>query len=183
VDPADAEADPVGAQAIGQRQQPHLAASGCGETVQLEAVVKALDDRFLRTRFRQRGVQVSLEVVDGLEAEDPTLTARVGGLEHGGEADGLGGRMRPVEIAHRREPGLRHPALGEATPHCDLVGHHVCRLGADPRQPERLGHRGHDRDSSVGRDRDHAGSAVTATERDQCLDVTDVVGLRDVRFA
>ena len=55
------------------------------------------------------------------------MTARVGGLDHRRSRRSGRPHAPPVEIAHRREPRLRYPALGEATPHCDLVGHHVRR--------------------------------------------------------
>ena len=107
-------------------------------------------------RRRERLVQVRLDVVERLDAEDAALPARVGRLEHRREADLVGRAPALGDRAQRREARLRHADLGEPAAHRHLVRHQVRGLGADPGQPARLGDRRDHRHGAVGRDRQHA---------------------------
>jgi len=180
VDPADAEADPGRAQAIRQRQRRHVAAARDRESVQLDPLVVALDDRLLGRRFGQRRVQMSLEIVDRVEPEDAALTAGVRGLQHSREADGLDGRVRLVQRARGRVPRLRHARVGKALPHRDLVGHQVSCLGADPRQPERLRDRGDHRHRAVSGDGENAVDRMTPPHLGDRCDVHEVDDLEEI---
>ena len=122
-------------------------------------------------RLGERRVEVRVEVVLRLEPEDAALAARVGGLQHRGEADRLaGGTARSASAAHGREPRLRHARVGERAPHRDLVRHPVRRLRADPGQAERArrprrrpARRGRPTRSARRRPRAAAPTSVTAS--------------------
>ena len=101
-------------------------------------------------------MQVRLEVVERVELENAALAARVGGLEHRGQPGGLERARRSLQPAQRRERRLRDAALREHAPHRHLVRHQVRGLGADPRQAERLGDGGDDRDRAIGGHGQHA---------------------------
>src|SRR5205807_893531 len=72
-----------------------------------------LDDRLAARRLGERRVQVRVQVVDGLEPEQPALPARVGRLQHRRDADGLDRRSSLEQRAHAGERGLRDAVLGE----------------------------------------------------------------------
>ena len=174
VDPADAEADPRRTQPVGQRQRPRLAVAGDHDPVHLGPLDVLLEDRLLRRRRRERLVQVRVDVVDRLDEEDPALAAGVGRLQHRREADLVGGAMALRQRAHRSEPRLRHARLGERAPHRDLVRHQVRGRRPDPRQPARLGDRGHDGHRAVGRHRQHAVERLALDGLEHRLDVREV---------
>ena len=181
VDPADAEADPGRPQPVGERQRERLAAARDHDPVQLEPVVEALDDRLVGRRLGERGVHVPVELVLRLDVEDPALAAGVGGLQHRRDADGVERRPRALHVARAGEARLRHARVGERAPHRDLVRHQVRRLGADPRQPERLGDRRHDRHGAIGGDREDAVDGMAPPDLGDRGDVREVDGLADVR--
>ena len=174
MDPAHAEADPGRSQAVGERQRQRLAAACDHDPVQLEAVVEALDDRLAARRLGERGVQVRVEVLARGDEEDPALAARVGRLQDGRHADRVEGGARAQEVARGGEARLRHARVGERAAHRDLVRHQVRRVGADPRQAERLRDGGDHRHGTVGRDRQDAVDGVTAADLGDRLDVGEV---------
>ena len=128
----------------------------------------------------QRDVEVRVEVVHRLEPEDAALPARVGRLQHGGEADGLRRGQRLAQVARGREARLRHSRLGEPAPHRDLVRHQVRGVVADSRQAERLRDGGDDGHGAVGRDGEDAVHGVAAADLDHALDVLEVDRLAGV---
>ena len=119
-------------------------------------------------------MQVRLDVADRLDDEDPALPARVGRLQHRGEADLLGRAIALREDPKRREPRLGNAVLGEPPPHRHLVRHQVRRLGADPRKPARLRDRRDDRHRPVGRHRQHAVELDVGDRRQHRLDIGEV---------
>ena len=158
VDPADAEADARRAQPVGERQRDRLAAARDHDPVHLGARRRTpRGSPRPSATIDERLVQVRLDVVERLDAEDAALPARVGGLQHRRERRprrARGAARDSVRSAAKR--GCGTPGVGEPAPHRDLVRHQVRRLDADPGQAERLGDRGDDRDGAVGRDRQHA---------------------------
>ena len=98
---------------VGERHDRRLAVAHDEQRVHLEPRVERLEDRLLVERLRQRRVQVQLEIVLGLEQEEPALPGRVGRLQHRREADPLRRDARLVQRAHRRELRLRHAVLRE----------------------------------------------------------------------
>ena len=180
MDPADAEADAGRAQPVGQGHDLRLAAAGDHDPVHLDPLDEALEDAFLLHRLRQRCVQVRIEIVRGVDAEDPALAARVGRLQDGGQADGAQCAAPFGERAHRSEGRLRHPVVGEDPPHHDLVPHAAGDFGADRRQPEPLRHRSDDRDRAIGGDRQGAVDVVAAGDVCDSVDVGEVDRLGDV---
>ena len=125
-------------------------------------------------------MQVRVDLVERLDAEDAALAARVGRLQHRREAD-LVRRAAPLrDRADGGEARLRHAGLGEPAPHRDLVRHQVRRLDADPRQPASLRDRGDDRDGAVGADRQHAVELEPLRRLQHRCDVREVDDLRDV---
>ena len=135
VDPADAEPDAGRAQAVRERQGDRLAAAREHDPVHLHPLDELLEDRLAARRRGERLVQVRVDVVDRLDAEDTALAARVGGLEHRREADLVGRAAALRERAHRGEPGLRHAGVGEPRAHRDLVRHQVRGLVPIPGSP------------------------------------------------
>ena len=172
--PPDAEADSRRAQPVRQRQQLDLSVARDRETVQLEPVVERLDNCLAAAGLRQRGVEVRVEIVRRIEPEDAALPARVGGLEHRGQAGRLQCRVLLAQPAQSCERRLRNAALREQAPHRDLVRHQVSGLRADPRQAERLGHSGDDRDRAVRGHGQHAVDFVPASGVGDGLDVGEV---------
>ena len=87
MDPADAEADAGRSQPVGEGEHERLAAA-LTTTIPFSSrpVLEALDDRLVRRRLGERGVEAALEVAARLEPEDAALATRVGGLEHRREA-------------------------------------------------------------------------------------------------
>ena len=180
VDPADTEADARRAEAVGERDDDGLAITHDHDAVQLEPFVKALEHDLAARGFGERGMQVRLEVLDRVEAEDAALPARVGGLQDGWEADGLRGRRG---VAHRTRGGvlrLRHALFGEAPPHVDLVRHRVGDVGADSRQAERIRDCGDDRHGAVGGHRQRAVDSVPPSDLDHVVHILEVHDLADV---
>ena len=96
VDPADAEADARRAQPVGERDAAARSPSRA-ITIPFISVPSANASTIASPvgRLGERRVQVRVEVVGGLEAEDAALAARVGRLEHRREADRLERGARP----------------------------------------------------------------------------------------
>ena len=180
VDPADPEPDAVGAQAVGEQQRIRLPAARDHQPVQLEAVGEFLEDRLAGRRFRQRRVEVTLEVGERAQQEEAALASRVGRLQHGRKADRVGGCSGLAPDTDRRELRLRHPALGEAAAHRHLVRHQVRGLAADPGQAELLRDRRDDGHGAVGRDGQRPVDAVPPGDVDHRVDVDEVDHLRRV---
>ena len=180
VDPADAEPDAVGAQPVGEQQRIRLPAARDHQPVQLEAVGEFLEDRLAGRRFRQRRVEVPLEVAERTQEEEAALASRVGRLQHGRKADRLGGCSGLAPDTDRRELRLRHPALGEAAAHRHLVRHQVRRLAADPGEAELVGDRGDDGHGPVGRDGQRPVHPLPPGDVDHGVDVDEVDHLRRV---
>ena len=121
MDPPDAEADARRPQPVGERQRDRLAAARDHDPVHLHALDELLEDRLAGRRRRERLVQVCVDVVDRLDAEDAALAARVGGLQHGGEPDLVGGaaplrercgpRRSAAAARRRRRAGARIATL------------------------------------------------------------------------
>ena len=126
------------------------------DAVQLERVVEALDDRLPLRRLGERRVEVRVEVVLRGEPEDAALAARVGGLQHGREADRLAGRTCAREVARGGEARLRHAGVGERAPHRDLVRHPVRRLRCRSPAGRAARRRRRRRDGAVGGHGEHA---------------------------
>ena len=138
MDPADAEADAGWAQPVGERQHDRLAAARDHDPVHLGAVDELLEDRLPGRGRGERLVQVRLDVVERLDAEDAALTARVGRLEHGREADLLDGAMalRPACAARRSAAAARPPRrAGAASRPCASSGARSRRRSRAARAP------------------------------------------------
>ena len=181
VDPADAEADPGWTHPVGQGEQDLLAVACDDDAVHLGAVDELFEDRLAGHRGGERLVQVAIDVVERVDAEDAALAARVRRLQHGGKPDFGAGTSRLRQRPHRREAGLRNAGVGKPPAHRDLVRHQVRGLDADPGQAARLGDRGDDRDRTVGAHREHAVDLQPRGLLQHLLDVCEVDDLRDVR--
>ena len=180
MDPADAEADSRRPQPVRQGQDVGLAAAREHESVQLQPLVEALDDRLLGLRLGEGDVEVREEVVLGLDQEDPALAARVGRLQHRRQADVPQGRARLVHRPERGEARLRHACVGEPASHRDLVRHQVRHVGADRGQPEPLGDGRDHGHGPVGAHRQGAVDFVALSHFLHGLDVGEVHDLGDV---
>jgi hypothetical protein len=144
------------------------------------SLVEALEHDLAAGGLGECDVEVRLEVVDRLEAEDAALPTRVGGLQHCREANGL---RRCCGVAHRARGGelrLRHALFGEAPAHRDLVRHRVCDVCADARQPECLCDRGDDRHGPVCRHGERAVDAVPPGNLDDAVHVLEIDDLADI---
>ena len=181
MDPADAEADAGRPEPVGERQQRDVASARDRDAVHLRALDEALEDRLAGRGLGERRVEVRLQVARVVDPEDPTLSARVDRLEHGGEPDRVDRGSSLGEAPDRRERRLRDPLLGERPPHRDLVRHAVRDVGADRREAEALGDRRDDRDGAVRRDRQRAVDGVPSRDLLDRVDVGEVDDLRDVR--
>ena len=164
VDPADAEADAGWAEPVGQSEREGLATAGDDDSVQLEAVVEALDDRLLGRRFGERGMHVRVELVLRLDVEDAALAAGVGRLQHRRHTDHVESGPSAQHVAGAGEAGLRHARVGERAPHRDLVRHQMSGLDPDPGQAQCLRDCGDDRHGSVGRDGQHTVDGVASRD-------------------
>ena len=131
-------------------------------------------------RLPERLVEAGVEFVRRFELANPSLTARVGGLDHAGKADSSRGCLGFLERARRPEAWLRHARLLEPPSHVDLVGQHARGFGADAPQSEILGNGCHCWHGSVGRDREHAVRADTACGLDRDRNFAEVDRLEDV---
>ena len=157
VDPADAEADPRRPQPVGQRQRPRLAVAGDHDPVHLGALDELLEDRLLRRRRRRapRAGAPRCRPTDSTR-KIPRCPPESAGFSTAGKPTSSAARWRSDSVRSAANRGCGTPASASAPPHRDLVRHQVRRLGADPRQPARLGDRRHDRHGAVGRHRQHA---------------------------
>ena len=77
--------------------------------------------------------------------------------------------------------GCGTPASANTRAHLELVRHPLRRLEADPRELERFGDGGDDRDCAVGGDGEHAVDLVAAADLDHARNVGEVDELADVR--
>ena len=117
----DPEARVLRAQAVGKRHEPRCPAACDDDRVHLGAFDEALEHRFLRAGLREGSMEVRFEVAGLVDAEEPPLSFRVSRFEHRGQADSVD-RCAPLgEVAHRGEPRLRQPLLGEGAAHRELV--------------------------------------------------------------
>ena len=124
--------------------------------------------------------EIAFELLPRVDPEDGALAARVGRLEHGGEADRLERRVDVVRGAKCAYAGCGSRRLGECVPHRALVRDEMSRLRADPREPELLRDGCDDGYGAVGGDREHAVDAVAPRDLDHVVDVGEVDDLGDV---
>ena len=150
------------------------------KTVELQAVVIALDDRFLCRRLSERRVKVRFELVVIPQKEQTALSTRVRRFEDGRQTDRLEGGLRFVKRPNRSKLRLRDTQLGELAAHRDLVRHQVGGLAPDPGQAEVFGNRGDDRNGAIGGDRENAVDRVTPSNLCDRRHVSEVDDLRDV---
>ena len=141
-----------------------------------------LEDRLAGRRRDERLVQVTVDVVERLDAEHAALPAAVRRLQHRREPTSSPARRVSDSVRTAAKRGCGTPASASAPPHRDLVRHQVRRLGPDPRQAARLGDRRDDRHRAVGRYRQHAVDPQPRGRLQHRLDVGEVDDLRDVRL-
>ena len=153
---------------------------GDHDPVHLDPLDELLEDRLPPPRLGERRMQVRLEVVPRVDAEDAALPARVGRLEHGRHADvSTASTHRGCRAPPRSAVAARR--LRRGAPHPDLVRHQMGGLRADPRQAERLRHRCDDRHGAIGRHGERAVDPVRSATSMHRVDVREVDRLGDVR--
>ena len=136
--------------------------------------MEAFDDRLLRRRLGESGMDVRVELVVRPDEEDPSLAAGVGRLQHSRHPDRVEGGPRTQHVAGAGKARLRHAGVGERAPHRDLVRHQVGGLGPNPGRAKRLRDGGDDGHSPVRRDGQHAVDAVAASDVGDCGDIGEV---------
>ncbi len=180
MNPADAESDARWPESIRQRHNLGRTPARDHDPVHLRPLDETLEDALLLGGFRQRCMEVAVEIVFALDPEDASLAARVGRLQDTGEANGLERAPALDERADGGERRLRHAFLGKSATHDNLVPHPVRNRRADRRQAEAFGHRGDDRNRAIGRDGQRAVDAVASRYLRHRIDVREVDGLPDV---
>ena len=181
MDPAHAEADAGRPEPVGERHEPRLAAARDDDPVHLRPFDEPLQDRLPGRRLGQRRVEVRFEVSRRVDAEDPSLPARVDRLQDRRQADRVDRRASLREAPHGRERRLGDALLGEDPAHRDLVGHPVGHVAADGGESETLGDRGDDGHRPVGRHGQRAGDAVPPRDVLDGVHVREIDDLRYVR--
>ena len=161
----DAEGRQRRGQAIGHRERIEVAAGREGVDGHLDARNVLLDEQRRRARRVERDTHGLGDVVCSPNEREPALTLAVGGFDHTGEADSLGGGSRFLRPGTDLVCGLRHPGLRETLALAQLRRRQRRRLGRDRmRQPQPFRNPCRDRDRPVDARRDQPVDSLCACE-------------------
>ena len=151
-----------------------LSGSDDDDPVHLDAVDEPFEDGRPRRRLFDRLVEVALELGAALDPEDGPLAARVGRLQHRGEAHAGQSVVDAFGRAKGGVRGLRYVGGCKCVTHLELVRHPLRGLDSDSREPECVRDSGHDWHRPVRSDREHSVGTVPAAHLDDGLDVREV---------
>ena len=133
VGPADAEARPLRAEPIGQREERRLSATDDEQAVELVPREELFENRTATPRMRERLGQAALEVSGRVDQKDSSLPTGIGGLEHCGKTDAGDGIRCAVALTNGRETRLAEARVSQTCAHRELVRHRARDARADGR--------------------------------------------------
>lgn len=183
VNPADAETDSGGTQAIRERQQADLATPRDSDRVQLNPLDVAFDDRRPAARKHQGAGKKFRNGATSLDSEDAPLPTRIDRLDDHRQTDLHKRTHRLLDRPDDSKRWLWHPVLGQTSAHRRLIGHPAGDLCADTREAESLRRCRRCRHRPITADSSDAIHPVTARNVDERPDITEIDDLGYIRLS